>query len=203
MADVNAILTMLKSELGKPYVWGAEGPNTFDCSGLVQYVYGHNGITLPRTSLEQSKQGLTIPKGQQQPGDLVFSDWEGKGVVSHVSVYVGGGQVIEAPEPGQNVKITPLSATYMAHVKNIQRVGITGSAGVDFTGSGTAQSTTQFDGITAALNGVGQSFAGIAQTASILDKLTMPQFWVRVGAGLAGTTLVFFGLWKLTSEVRS
>lgn len=204
MADINAILTQLRSELGKPYVWGATGPNSFDCSGLVQFIYGHNGISLPRTSLAQSKVGMPIAKGAQQPGDLVFSDWEGKGVVSHVAIYVGGGQVIEAPQPGTPVKVTPLGASYMAHVKTIQRVtGITGSAGVDFAGAGGGTAAGQFDGITNALSGVGQTFSKIADTASILDKLTMPQFWVRVTAGVAGTALVFFGLHKLVGEVRS
>lgn len=204
MADINAILTALRSELGKPYVWGATGPGSFDCSGLVQYVYGHNGISLPRTSAAQSKVGASVPKGQQQAGDLVFSSWDGNASVDHVSIYIGGGQVIEAPSPGQRVKVTPLSAGYMGHVTNIQRVtGITGSAGVDFAASGTGTSAGQFDGITNSLNGIGKSFAGIANTASVLDKLTMPQFWVRVTAGIAGTALVFFGLHKLVGEVRS
>lgn len=202
MPDINALISGLRSELGKRYVYGAAGPNTFDCSGLVQYVYGQNGIRLPRTSREQAKVGQTIPKGQQQPGDLVFSSWDSAPGVDHVGVYIGGGQMIVAPHTGDVVKVQALSPSYLTHVTNIQRVtGITGTAsGIPDTGGGSG--LDPFAGVTAALDGIGSSFATIGGVADTAAKLALPQTWVRIAAGLAGVVLVFFGLWKLVQEVK-
>lgn len=199
MADVNAVLQTLQTEVGKPYVWGATGPNTFDCSGLVQYVYGQNGIQLPRTAAEQAKVGQSVPIGSQQPGDLVFSNWEGGRAVTHVAVYVGNGEVIEAPEPGKNVEVSALNSGYLAHVSNIQRVnGVSGTATTSVAGGG----LDPFAGVTSAINGIGQSFAGIGALATTLNKLALPQTWVRAFAGLVGTVLVFMGIWRLMAEVK-
>jgi cell wall-associated NlpC family hydrolase len=94
-----------ESRLGKPYVWGATGPNAFDCSGLMQYAFEKAGKDLPRTSAAQSKVGQKVSMDDLQPGDLIFL----YSPVSHVVMYVGDGQVIEAPTSGQDVKYTPLS----------------------------------------------------------------------------------------------
>jgi len=94
-----------KSRLGKPYVWGATGPNSFDCSGLMQYAFEKAGKDLPRTSAAQSKVGKKVSMDDLQPGDLIFL----YSPVSHVVMYVGNGKVIEAPTSGQDVKFTPLS----------------------------------------------------------------------------------------------
>lgn len=204
MADIAAVLATLRAEIGKPYVWGASGPSSFDCSGLVQYVFGQHGVSLPRTSAEQAKVGVSIPKGQQAPGDLVFSDWEGRGAVSHVAVYVGDGQVIEAPSTGQKVKVTPLSANYLNHVKNIQRVGggTGGGLGLSGTSTATASIGNPLDGVAAALSGIGETFGSISTLATSVNRLALPQWWVRILAGFAGTALVFLGLWRLTKEVK-
>ncbi|WP_433799403.1 C40 family peptidase [Actinomycetospora sp. CA-084318] len=94
-----------ESRLGKPYVWGATGPNAFDCSGLMQYAFEKAGKDLPRTSAAQSKVGEKVSMDDLQPGDLIFL----YSPVSHVVMYVGDGKVIEAPTSGQDVKYTPLS----------------------------------------------------------------------------------------------
>jgi cell wall-associated NlpC family hydrolase len=94
-----------ESRLGKPYVWGATGPNSFDCSGLMQYAFEKAGKDLPRTSAAQSKVGEKVSMDDLQPGDLIFL----YSPVSHVVMYVGDGKVIEAPTSGQDVKYTPLS----------------------------------------------------------------------------------------------
>ena len=86
--------------LGAPYVWGATGPNAFDCSGLMQYAYRQAGVSLPRTSQEQMNAGVRVPLGQARPGDLVVY----RGDASHVAMYVGGGMVIHAPYPGARVR---------------------------------------------------------------------------------------------------
>jgi cell wall-associated NlpC family hydrolase len=98
-------------QLGKKYVWGAEGPNSFDCSGLTYYVYKNAlGKTIPRTSAAQSNYGQYVPKGELQSGDLVFSGSSGK--VSHVGIYIGNGKMIHAPQTGDVVKISEINSGY-------------------------------------------------------------------------------------------
>jgi cell wall-associated NlpC family hydrolase len=95
--------------LGDPYVWGAAGPTTFDCSGLVSYVFAQVGISLPHFAASQWNYGTYVPVDQLEPGDLVFFENLG-----HVGIYVGGGDYIQAPQPGDVVKITPLSESWSA-----------------------------------------------------------------------------------------
>ena len=86
------------SLIGRPYVWGAEGPNSFDCSGLTQYVFGRSGIELPRRAISQSRVGDTI-RGQLRRGDLVFfSSGRGQSEVTHVGIYEAGGVMIDASQ---------------------------------------------------------------------------------------------------------
>ncbi|WP_270647299.1 C40 family peptidase [Paeniclostridium hominis] len=107
-----AIVNTARAQLGKPYVWGAEGPNTFDCSGLVYYVYGQNGVKMPRSSREQANVGTTVSQSQLQPGDLIFSSTDGSGKVTHVGIYIGNGQMIHAPQEGDVVKVTNANSSY-------------------------------------------------------------------------------------------
>ncbi|WP_335974019.1 C40 family peptidase [Streptomyces sp. CA2R106] len=90
--------------LGAPYVWGATGPGSFDCSGLMQYAYAQAGVALPRTSQEQMNAGQHVPLSQARPGDLVIY----RSDASHVAMYVGGGRVIHAPYPGARVRYDPV-----------------------------------------------------------------------------------------------
>ncbi|MFI1091284.1 NlpC/P60 family protein [Streptomyces sp. NPDC020917] len=90
--------------LGAPYVWGATGPNAFDCSGLMQYAYRQAGVSLPRTSQEQMSAGQRVPLDRIRPGDLVIY----RADASHVAMYVGGGMVIHAPYPGARVRYDPI-----------------------------------------------------------------------------------------------
>lgn len=92
------------AKLGSPYVWGAAGPNAFDCSGLAQAAYRSAGISLPRTTYAQIDAGRRIPRSDLRPGDLVFF-YSG---VSHVGIYVGNGQMIHAPNPSAPVRLAPI-----------------------------------------------------------------------------------------------
>lgn len=92
------------SALGKPYVWGATGPSSFDCSGLTQAAWQAAGVSLPRTTYTQINAGQRIARGQLAPGDLVFF-YPG---ISHVGLYIGGGKMIHAPHPGAPVRIAPI-----------------------------------------------------------------------------------------------
>lgn len=108
-----AIVNLAKQQLGKAYVWGSEGPDTFDCSGLTYYVYKNAaGVSLPRTSTAQSNVGTTINRSDLQPGDLLFSSTNGSGSVSHVGIYIGNGQMIHSPKAGDVVKITNINTSY-------------------------------------------------------------------------------------------
>jgi cell wall-associated NlpC family hydrolase len=90
--------------LGSPYVWGATGPDSFDCSGLTQAAWRAAGVSLPRTTYTQINAGQRIARSELAPGDLVFF-YSG---ISHVGLYVGGGQMIHAPHPGAPVRIAPI-----------------------------------------------------------------------------------------------
>ncbi|WP_406421546.1 C40 family peptidase [Streptomyces sp. NBC_00873] len=90
--------------LGKPYVWGATGPSSFDCSGLTQAAWRSAGVSLPRTTYTQINVGRNIPRSELAPGDLVFF-YSG---ISHVGLYIGDGQMIHAPHPGAPVRIAPI-----------------------------------------------------------------------------------------------
>lgn len=88
------------SRIGTPYVWGATGPDRFDCSGLVQWSYAQAGIRLRRTTYEQIHDGVPVAPSQVRPGDLVFPH------TGHVQMAIGGGLVVEAPQPGSVVQIS-------------------------------------------------------------------------------------------------
>ncbi|MFD3414708.1 NlpC/P60 family protein [Streptomyces cyaneofuscatus] len=91
--------------IGKPYVWGATGPNAFDCSGLTQAAWKAAGVSLPRTTYTQINAGQRVSRSELAPGDLVFFH----SGISHVGLYIGGGQMIHAPRPGAPVRIAPIS----------------------------------------------------------------------------------------------
>jgi peptidoglycan DL-endopeptidase CwlO len=98
-------ISFARNQLGKPYVWGATGPDSFDCSGLTQAAYKAAGVTLPRTTYDQVNVGTRVSESDLQPGDLIFfySD------VSHVGLYIGNGEMIHAPHTGTVVKIAPIT----------------------------------------------------------------------------------------------
>jgi cell wall-associated NlpC family hydrolase len=98
-------VSVAQAQRGKPYVWAAAGPNSFDCSGLVEYAYGAAGVSLPHSSLAQSQMGTPVSRDALQPGDLVFF----YSPVSHVGIYIGGGNMVHAPTSGDVVKISPIS----------------------------------------------------------------------------------------------
>lgn len=104
MTKVDDLLGRAMAELGKPYVYGDEGPNTFDCSGLMQFVYGQVGIALPRTAEQQRK--FATPVSSPLPGDLVFYG----NPAHHVALFVGQGKQIAATHTGDVVRLQPVGA---------------------------------------------------------------------------------------------
>ncbi len=93
------------AQLGDPYVYGAGGPNAFDCSGLTSYAWRAAGVSLPHSSSAQYGSGPHVSRSNLQPGDLVFF----YSPISHVGIYIGGGKMIDAPHPGLTVRITAIS----------------------------------------------------------------------------------------------
>ncbi len=117
----NAI-NLLEDQVGKPYVWGATGPEAFDCSGLVRYVYKTAlGKEIPRVSYDQSKFGQEVDKKDLQVGDLIFFDTMKKGRVSHVGMYIGNNEFIHASSPKNGVKKSELSGYYEEAYRGARR----------------------------------------------------------------------------------
>lgn len=121
-----ALVEAAKKYLGVPYVWGGESTSGMDCSGLVQRAFADLGVTVPRTAREQMRIGTAVASlAQARPGDLIVQRGGG-----HIGIYVGNGQMLHAPQPGEQVKIGPIYSTPTA----IRRVLPTGeSAAVDQT----------------------------------------------------------------------
>jgi cell wall-associated NlpC family hydrolase len=105
-----AALAFAQSQLGKPYLWGATGPASFDCSGLTGAAYAAAGLTLPRTSRQQWFAGPHVALGQLEPGDLLFwaSDLSDPSTIHHVALYAGNGLMVAAPHTGDVVRVQPV-----------------------------------------------------------------------------------------------
>lgn len=99
-----AAIAYAMDQLGDPYVWGADGPSSFDCSGLTMAAWGQAGVSLSHSSKAQFSEGRRVSKGQLQPGDLVFY----YSPISHVAMYIGNGRIVHASRPGKPVKLDDL-----------------------------------------------------------------------------------------------
>ena len=104
------------AQLGKPYQWGATGPGSFDCSGLVQAAWGSAGVSIPRTTYEQWAALPHISTSALEPGDLLYFDG-----IGHVAIYVGDNQIIDAPQTGSDVQKIPLAGWYASSLVGAAR----------------------------------------------------------------------------------
>jgi cell wall-associated NlpC family hydrolase len=110
-----AALRAAASQLGKPYRWGAEGPGSYDCSGLTSYAFARAGVTLPRSSSQQALVGTPVSWNEMQPGDLVFY----YSPVSHVGIYAGDGKFINAPQSGDVVRYQNVSRSAFSGARRL------------------------------------------------------------------------------------
>jgi cell wall-associated NlpC family hydrolase len=105
LSTTGVALAWAFAELGKPYVWGATGPNSFDCSGLTQFVWRQAGVAIPRVAADQDAWSIPVPLSQLLPGDLVFF---GRTDIHHVGIYIGDGLMINAPHTGDVVRVSSI-----------------------------------------------------------------------------------------------
>ena len=110
-----AALRAAASQLGKPYRWGAQGPGSYDCSGLTSWAFAHAGVTLPRSSSQQALVGRPVSWNEMQPGDLVFY----YSPVSHVGIYAGDGKFINAPQSGDVVRYQNVSRSAFSGARRL------------------------------------------------------------------------------------
>ncbi len=109
--NARTALDFAYAQLGKPYIWGGNGPDGYDCSGLTMRAWGAAGVSLPRTTYAQATVGTRVSYNSMQPGDLVFFYPE----LSHVGLYVGNGQMIHAPSSGRTIEVVSLSGYWSQH----------------------------------------------------------------------------------------
>lgn len=111
--DVDSALAFAQDQLGKPFVWGGNGPDGYDCSGLTQQSFRRAGISLPRIADEQYSATTPVSASRMQRGDLLFWSYDGSvGGIHHVAIYLGGNRYIEAAHPGTTVRIAHLNSGY-------------------------------------------------------------------------------------------
>jgi uncharacterized protein YycO len=175
----DGVIRFASAQIGKPYAWAAEGPNAYDCSGLVWASYKSVGITVPRTTGLLITAGHGVSKAELAPGDLVFPN------PGHVQIYVGGGRVIEAPTTGIPVRNVPMWGFWRA-----RRIVAPGSA------SSNVSDATQ--GFGNPVSAVGDSIDAVI---GFLGKLTDKHMWLRVGMFIAGFILLGTSLFNL--DVKS
>lgn len=200
-------LDYAKSKIGDPYVWGATGPNSFDCSGLTQWAYGQAGLKIPRTSQEQRSAGSVISLAEAQPGDLITFTYPGEsgnpGPGNHVGLYVSPGVLLDAPTQGQNVQEQPIDTAHLdrvVHITGNETPG-TGVATGAADGSVTDAGFSLLDpfGIFGDLTGT-VSTAGEAIAESIL-KAVGPLLLSGISLA-AAAALVVLGMWRMTEPAR-
>lgn len=208
--------------LGDPYVFGAEGPNTFDCSGLVEYVYRKFGIKTPRVAADQAHFGVPITRAKIQPGDLIFFNWHGGSSADHVGIYAGNGEMIHAPHTGTVVKRVKLNSYYWANNIAIRRfpgvtngpadsTGLLGQIGDAISGIGNALNPVgEATGIAGALTGIassaadiGRSALSVGRVADTVLKLFLPSNMMRAAAWVMGSLFILLGIFFLSREVRN
>lgn len=100
------------AQVGKPYLWGGVGPHAFDCSGLTMQAWAAAGVSIPRVTTDQVNAGVRVGLGELQPGDLLFYDTGSGASPSHVTMYVGGRQMVNAPRTGQMIRVEPVDGDY-------------------------------------------------------------------------------------------
>ena len=198
----NSIVTEIEKFIGDPYVYGAAGPSSFDCSGLVQFALTKLGVSnVPRTSEEQYAWATKINASQLEPGDLVFAQFAadtGSASPGHVGVYVGNGRVLSAEDPAQGIGYDTLS-DWGSAIVGYGRVPDS-SAGTGATldsSSGILGDIGALGNIASAIGGVAKDFSDVATAATWLVN---PGHWFRIGAFFVGAILLIGAIYLMTKD---
>lgn len=168
------------AQVGKPYQWGGTGPNSFDCSGLTQAAYKSAGISIPRTALLQSHSGTAVGGiSAALPGDLIFPFVD----ESHVCMYLGNNQIVEAPQTGEDVHVI----AYYASAGGIRR--FVAGGGTPYTSglSGNGVNSNSASGVSTTSSTV------FTQLANISKSLTSTSDWASFAYLLGGAGLLLAG----------
>jgi uncharacterized protein YycO len=170
-------IAFARAQIGKPYVFGATGPNSYDCSGLIQAAYKSAGISLPRTTYQQVFSGQGVSKSELAPGDLVFPD------PGHVQIYSGNGSIIESPHSGATVQERAMWGFWQARR-------------VTAPGTGVTLASTQL--------AADDSLAGVKLALTSADNvsgfLNNSARWRQTFIFLGGAGAVAFGIYKLSMK---
>lgn len=162
-ATAASVIASAREQLGDPYVWGGVGPDGWDCSGLIQWAYAQAGVKIPRVSQDQQKIGKAVATNKVQPGDLLFNGTP----AHHVVMAIGGGKIIEAPKPGQTVRIRGFKPGEFTNARRILgSVGNMDSISTDPT----AETGLNEQGSTVGGN-IGGGYGGTSELAAIMSAL--------------------------------
>src|ERR1700754_1233441 len=213
------IVSTAAKELGDPYVFGAEGPNSFDCSGLVEFVFKKFGIKTPRVAADQQHFGSAVDRKSIQPGDLIFFNWSGGSRADHVGIYAGDGYMIHAPHTGTVVKKVKLTDYHWANEIAIRRFpGVTGGPATSEGGllgiagaiggalgplnplGAAADVAGALSGISSSLGNIASGVGQVGHVAELVGKLFLPTNIMRAFAGLAGGLFLLIGIFFIARE---
>lgn len=176
-----------RAQIGKPYRWGATGPNAYDCSGLVQAAYKSAGKALPRTTGLMINAGTNVSRDQLAPGDLVFPD------PGHVQIYTGNGMVVEAPHTGLAVREVAMWGFWRA-----RRVAVPASGTADIGGAvgAVGGALHQLDPLHGIEDNIGNIVGALGTVAKVVAFLTNPANGIRALTFLVGIVLIGIALDK-------
>ena len=186
MSAADVAIQFALAQVGKPYRYGGTGPDSYDCSGLVQASYAAAGISLPRTSEEQILVGQNVPQSDLAPGDLVFPD------VGHVQIYLGNGQIVEAAHTGTNIRVVNMWGFFRGRRVTAPSSGVwTSATGVE------ADTKPRSSGLLGTLSSTADLFSSAGNVAG---HLIDPNWWKRLGIGVIGVAVIYEGYSALSRE---
>jgi hypothetical protein len=171
------------AQVGKPYKWGATGPNSFDCSGLVMMAYKSAGIKLPRTTGLMINSGASISKANLQPGDLVFPD------PGHVQIYIGNNKVVEAPRTGLDVRVVQMWGFWRARRVASPGTAVGGTDGVIDVGF-----PNPLNGLDDLRSNVNDLLGTVKAFSNAAQWLSDPHNWLRIAMAYVGFILLVIAL---------
>lgn len=180
---VSEAIAFAEAQIGKPYVFGATGPNSYDCSGLVEKACEAGGVHIGRTTYEQIFNGTEVSRSDLAPGDLLFPD------PGHVQLYIGSNKVIEAPHTGAYVRETTVWGFWRA-----RRV-FTGAEAEAPTSANLAGDTTLIsDPIGSAVQKALENLPVVGSVARLAEHLTSVTFWKRIGVATFGLFIILVAI---------